>query len=98
MTEAAVVLPVIILAAALILRMFVFYLEITVTGAKAHLDVMKIWDEADTTVVEVYQRTKTVNMLSDRLLAVHPRKNIEIRAYMFNEDRIVRAGVLADGK
>ena len=94
MVEAAISLPVIILAAMLMLRLFTFYLEILTTGIKEHKEAMNAQASYSGAFVRTYRDEKEVKMLRGGLLMMDVRKRIETKAYMINEDVLVRSGEL----
>lgn len=92
--EAALVIPVIAGVTLILLSLFVFYLKIMSTGVQEHREALKVWDDHETAVVEVYERSRTVAMFDGAgtgWLSKLPHKDIETKAYLFNEDRVVRA-------
>ncbi len=90
MVEAAIVLPIIILGIMLMLRLFIFYLEILNTGIKEHEKLLEEWDSQDTQIMKIYDNTVDVDLLRGGLLGVDVHKSIHTRAYCFNEDAIIR--------
>lgn len=92
MVEAAIIYPVIIMAVMLMLRLFTFYLEILNTGIKSHEKAMSVLNKTDRKVIEKYEDDKTVKLLPGGILFTAADKKIRTRAYIFNEDVIVRAG------
>jgi hypothetical protein len=92
MVEAAVSLPLVILAAMLMLRMFVFYLDILTTGIEAHRDAMKMQDTYSGSFMHTYKNEERVSMLRGGLLAINVSKRLEVKAYLINEDALVRTG------
>ena len=92
MVEAAVSLPIIILAAMLLIRLFVFYLEILTTGIERHKAVMEEQDAYRGAFIRTYRDEEYISMLRGGLLRMDVHKRIEIKAYMINEDILVRSG------
>ena len=92
MVEAAVSLPIIILAGMLLIRLFVFYLEILTTGIENHKAVMEQQDSYRGAFIRTYRDEKDISLLRGGLLRMDVRKRLEIKAYMINEDILVRSG------
>lgn len=97
MVEAAISLPLLILAGMLLLRMFVFYLQILTTGIEKHREVMKQQDSYRGAFIRTQSTEENVWMLKGGLLGMDVRKRLEVKAYMINEDILVRSGeILGD--
>lgn len=96
MVEAAISLPVIILAAMLMLRLFTFYLEILATGISEHKEAMEAQDAYRGMILRTYHDSREVKMLSGGLLKMDVSKRIETKAYMINEDFLVRTGEITE--
>ncbi len=94
--EAAMVLPIITLVVILLLNLFVFYLNIMVTGVREHKEVYKEWDMDSSMSIKTYCTHKNVRMARTGLLGSSPVTSLEIKAYYFNEDIIVRMKGLID--
>ena len=92
MVEAAISLPVIILAAMLLIRLFVFYLEILTTGIEKHRAVMEQQDAYRGAFIRTHTDEEEISMLRGGLLSIDVSKRLEIKAYMINEDVLVRSG------
>ena len=92
MVEAAVSLPIIILAAMLLIRLFVFYLEILTTGIERHKEVMEQQDAYRGAFIRTHSDEEEVSLLRGGLLMMDVSKRLEIKAYMINEDMLVRSG------
>lgn len=92
MAEAAIALPVAILAAMLMLRMFTFYLEILTGGIAEHKAAMRMQDEYRGAFIRTYTKEKKISLLKGGLLKTDVSKRLSIRAYMINEDILVRSG------
>lgn len=92
MVEAAIVLPVLILTVMLLLRTFVFYLEILNTGIAEHMEALKACDGYKGTGLRNYTSRTDVNLYRGGVLRINVSKRIDTRAYMLNEDLMVRAG------
>ena len=99
MVEAAVSLPIIILAAMLLLRMFVFYIEILTTGIERHMAVMEEQDSYRGAFIRTYRDEEEIALLKGGLLMMDVHKRLDIKAYMINEDILARSGeILGDWK
>ena len=96
MVEAAISLPVIILAAMLMLRLFTFYLEILTAGISEHKEAMEAQDSYRGVAMKTYHDSKDVVMLRGGLLLANVSKKIETKAYLTNEDLLVRSGEIVD--
>jgi len=92
MVEAAIVLPVVILAVMLLLRTFVFYFEILDAGVNEHIKAAEAWDNAGGAGLKSYSTTREIKMFRGGLLHRNLTKRIDVKAYMMNEDLMVRAG------
>ena len=92
MVEAAISLPLIILTAMLLVRMFAFYLEILNTSVACHMEALEKWDAYGGAGMQVYKTTKEVRLLRGGVLRFDVTKEINTKAYMLNEDLLVRAG------
>ena len=90
--EAAITLPVIILTAMLLLRVFTFYLEILSTGVAEHAKALEAWDEYSGTLMRKYSEEKDVVMLRGGILHMDLTKKIHTETHLINEDVLVRAG------
>ncbi len=96
MVEAAISLPVIILAAMLMLRLFTFYLEILTTGIHEHREAMEAQDSYSGVFLKTHHDSKEVRMLHGGLLLTDVSKRLETKAYLINEDVLVRSGEIVD--
>lgn len=96
MTEAAISLPLIILAAMLMLRLFVFYLEVLTGGINEHKEAMQAQDAYRGAAIRTYTKEKKISMLKGGLLKTDASKRLSVRAYMINEDLLVRSGEILD--
>lgn len=96
MTEAALSLPLIIITAMLLVRLFVFYLDILTTGINAHREAMEAQDSYRGAVMRVYDASEEVTMLRGGVLRSNVSKMIEVKAYLVNEDFLVRSGEALD--
>lgn len=89
--EAAIVIPIITVVVMLILNLFVFYLNILVTGAKVHRDTWKSWDRGTEATIEVHHRNIQTRMVSRGILTFLPESERDVRYYELDEDRMTRA-------
>ena len=96
MTEAAISLPVLILTAILLIRLFVFYLDVLTTGIEGHREAMEIQDGYTGALIRTYEEEKKVCMLKGGLLRKDVSKRLETKAYLINEDFLVRSGEILD--
>lgn len=92
MVEAAIVLPVLILTVMLLLRAFVFYLQIINTGVSEHMDALESCDSYRGSGLKQYSSQAEVGMARGGVLRHNLSKRIDTRLYMLNEDLMVRAG------
>ncbi|MDO4518609.1 MAG: hypothetical protein Q4B78_05310 [Bacillota bacterium] len=94
MVEAAIVLPMVILVSVLLIRLFVFYLDILSTGVKEHeaaIEAQKAYEGASITK---YENRRTITFLRGGLLGIDVNKDIKTEAFICNEDSLIRAGEL----
>lgn len=91
-TEAAISLPVVILAAMLLIRLFVFYIDILTTGINEHREALKAQDSYTGMLMRTYETEKELTMLRGGLLRRNVRKRINVKTYLINEDFLVRSG------
>ena len=96
MTEAAISLPIIILTVMLMIRLFVFYLDILTTGIEEHRKALQAQDSYSGAVMRVYEEETGVDLLSGGILQRSVSKRLEVRAYLINEDLLVRSGEILD--
>ena len=96
MTEAAISLPVIILAAMLLLRLFVFYLDILTSGISEHKEALQAQDSYSGMAIRTYETAREVTMMKGGLLRRSVSKRIDVKTYLINEDFLVRSGEAID--
>ena len=96
MTEAAISLPLIILTAMLMIRLFVFYLDILTTGIEEHRKALEAQDAYNGTAVRTYEEEIHVDMLRSGILQMDVSKKLKVKAYLINEDLLVRSGEILD--
>lgn len=96
MVEAAISLPLIIITAMLLIRLFVFYLDILTTGIKEHREALEMQDAYSGAAIRTYETEKEVVMLRGGVLKRNVSKRIDIKVYLINEDFLVRSGEALD--
>ncbi len=96
MTEAAISLPLIILTAMLMVRLFVFYLDILTTGIEEHRKALEAQDTYKGAAMRTYETEIAIDMLRGGMLKRGVSKRLKIKAYLVNEDLLVRSGEILD--
>ena len=96
MVEAAISLPLIIITAMLLVRMFVFYLDILTTGIKAHREALEAQDAYKGVMMRTYEKNEEVTLIRGGVLRRNVSKRIGVKAYLINEDFLVRSGEALD--
>lgn len=96
MVEAAISLPLILITAMLLIRMFVFYLDILTTGIREHREALNAQDSYSGVTMCTYKDTEEVILLKGGVLRRNVSKRLDIKAYMINEDFLVRSGEALD--
>ncbi len=96
MIEAAISLPLILITAMLLIRLFVFYLDILTTGIKEHREALEAQDAYKGVMLRTYETAEEVVLLRGGVLRQNVSKRIEIKSYMINEDFLVRSGEALD--
>ncbi|MBR0341925.1 MAG: hypothetical protein IJH64_06720 [Oscillospiraceae bacterium] len=96
MVEAAMSLPLIIITAMLLVRLFVFYLDILTTGIRAHREALEAQDAYKGVMMRTYETGEEVIMIRGGVLKNNVTKEIEVKAYLVNEDFLVRSGEALD--
>jgi hypothetical protein len=96
MAEAAISLPLIIITAMLLIRLFVFYLDILTTGIKEHRKALEAQDAYSGVVLRTYETSEEVILLRGGVLRRNVSKRLDIKAYLINEDFLVRSGEALD--
>lgn len=96
MVEAAISLPILILSAMLMLRLFTFCLEILSAGIHEHITALEAWDSYRGAGIKRYSTEREVEMMRGGLLRIDVSKSINTHTYLFNEDVLVRAGEIID--
>ena len=96
MVEAAISMPLIIITAMLLIRVFVFYLDILTTGIREHREAMEAQDEYRGMMIRTYEAAEEVVLLGGGVLRRNVSKRIDVKAYLINEDFLVRSGEALD--
>lgn len=93
MVEATIVFPITILAAVLLVRLFVFYMNIIDTSICEHIGTLRKNDGySGKTSFRTYKDSADIVMLRGGLLKFDLSKHLEIKEYLINEDTAVRLG------
>ena len=96
MVEAAISLPLIIITAMLLIRLFVFYMDILTSGIKEHREALKAQDAYRGVAMRTYETEREVVMLKGGVLKRDVSKRLDVKAYLINEDFMVRSGEALD--
>ncbi len=96
MVEAAISLPLMLITAMLLIRMFVFYLDILTTGIKEHREALEAQHAYSGVIMRTYEERKEVILLKGGVLRSNVSKRLDIKAYLINEDFLVRSGEAID--
>lgn len=96
MIEAAISLPLILITAMLLIRLFVFYLDILTTGVREHRKALEAQASYNGAVIRTYKKDEEVIMLRGGVLRRNVSKRINVKAYLINEDFLVRSGEAID--
>ena len=96
MAEAAISLPLILITAMLLIRMFVFYLDILTTGIREHREALEAQDAYRGVMMRTYKDTEEVILLKGGVLRRNVSKRLDIKAYLINEDFLERSGEALD--
>ena len=96
MVEAAISLPLIIITAMLMIRPFVFYLDLLTPGIKEHREAIQMHDAYSGVMMHTYETEKEVVMLRGGVLKRNVSKRINTKTYLINEDFLVRSGEATD--
>ena len=96
MVEAAISLPLIIITAMLLVRTFVFYLDILTGGIKAHREALAAQDAYKGAMIRTYETVKEVTLVKGGVLKNNANKRLDVKAYLINEDFLVRSGEALD--
>ena len=92
MVEGAISLPLILITSMLLLRTFVFYLEIINTSVAEHIEALERTDSYKGSGFQVYKNSEEVRLLRGGVLKFDVTKEIKTECYMLNEDLLARAG------
>ena len=91
--ESTITFPIVIVAVALLVRLFVFYLHIIDTSVSEHIRALRENDRYSGKIsFRTYRDSKDVVMLRYGPLKFDLSKQIEIKQYLINEDAAVRLG------
>lgn len=93
--EASIAVPITVLMVLLLLRVFVFYLEIINLGVSEHEKAFDVMDSYSGIGMKVYSREAEISMAPVGLLKERLSKTLEVKAYFYNEDRMVRGKLIA---
>ena len=96
MAEAAISLPLIILASMLMLRMFVFYLDILSTGITEHKRALEMQDSYRGAFIRTHEDEKSVELFRGGILYMDVSKRLKTKVYLINEDILVRSSEILD--
>ena len=96
MTEAAIALPLVILAAMLMIRMFVFCLDVLTTGIEDHRKALELQDSYTGAFIRTHEEEHRVKLLKGGLLLRDAGKTIRTKVYLINEDILVRSSEILD--
>ena len=80
----------------LMLRLFVFCLEILSAGIHEHLSILETWDSYRGGGINKYSTEREIEMMRGGLLRMNVTKDIRTNIYLINEDVLVRAGEIFD--
>ena len=94
--EAAITFPVIIITAMLLVRLFVFYLDILTTGIREHKKALEAQDSYTGVMMHTYEASEEVVLISGGVLKNNVSKSLSVKAYLINEDFLVRSGEALD--
>ena len=96
MVEAAISIPLILITAMLLIRMFVFYIDILNTGISEHRKALKAQDTYKGAMIRTYESAEEVVLIKGGVLKRSASKRIDVKAYLINEDLLVRSGEALD--
>ena len=96
MAEAAIVVPVLILASMLMIRVFVFYIEILTTGIREHREALAEQASYKGASIKTHNETAEIKLLKGGLLQMDAGKRLKVRTYLINEDFLVRSSEIAE--
>lgn len=94
MVEASIVMPIIVLAIVLLIRLFTFYLSILTTGVNVHANTMELARNYTGVTGKNYNTEECVEMFKGGLLSKNLRKVISVECCFLNEDYLVRGSEL----
>lgn len=91
MIEAGIAMPIVILAAVLLIRVFTFYIEILTTSVDVHIEALNKIESYSGKTFKTYETYKDIHMLKGGLLSSNLTKTLYVRGYCINEDVLTRA-------
>lgn len=94
--EATIVFPILILVVLLLIRLFVFYLEILGTQVRMHEQAFEEWDAYRKVYPTVYRDREELSLMGNGIYRGVLKKEIPVRLDLFREESIVRAGDLIE--
>lgn len=98
LVEAGISLPIIILVIMLLIRVFVFYLDIMTSGISEHNKAREAMDVYRGKVIRVYKSENNIKMNKNDILRKNLNKKITTKAYLINEDFLVRSRGVINAK
>ena len=96
MVEAAISLPLILITAMLLIRLFVFYMDILTTEIREHREALDAQDAYRGVMMRTYETEKEMVMLRGGVLRRNVKKRLKVKTYLINEDFLVRSGEAID--
>ena len=91
-------MPIIILVIMLLIRVFVFYLDIMTSGISEHNKAGEAMDVYRGKVIRVYKSENNIKMNKNGILRKNLNKKITTKAYLINEDFLVRSRGVINAK
>lgn len=92
LVEASIAVPVLILTVMLMLRLFVFCMEILSDSIRAHENALEVSEQFHGAGISSYSTVEYTTLLKGGLLPFNAEKAIYIDMSLCNEDYLVRAG------
>lgn len=96
MVEASIAIPIIILISMLLVRLFVFYLDILATSVKEHELAIDAVYSYEGIGIKEYENEVNLTFVRGGLLSSDLGKTIRTEGYIYNPDAIIRAGELIE--
>lgn len=97
LVEASISAPIAVITVLLLLRVFVFYLQIVNLGVSEHIIAMEEMDRYSGVGIKVYSHNAEISLIPGGLFNERLIKRLEVKAYFYNEDRIVRGKLVEEG-